>query len=631
MASCGCLARRGRSMSFRLKMFVLFPLVVVAAVAIVGVGVTVFTRRAFERVDASHTEAIVSQFQREFANQGQQIVRGIQDISGSEATLNMAIHLNARDIDPSAYGHDAVSVASDHHFDFLEFAGNDGSIISSMQWPARFGYKENWLLQKTDWSAHGAFLQKVDTPDGPELGLIAVSVLPVAGSNLYTAGGERLDKSFLSSLSLPPGMRALLYVNLNANFSAQNLTAVDGPVAQADRFAPLVARELQQPGEITATIHWTRDAASDEVFHLLPLLGPDKNLLGVLFVGSSRHDLVLLERGIRRLALLVGGVALALGILLSWWAAVRVTRPVGKLVVGAREVASGNWDARVTIHSRDEIGALAGAFNQMTGQLAEQRERLIQTERVAAWRELARRLAHELKNPLFPLQITVENLRRAREQNANDFDEVLRESTDTLLAEIQNLKTIVNRFSDFAKMPRPELHSLDVNEMVRGVTRLFEPRFIAPGEPKITTELHLDEKLPVIQADSVLLHRAIGNLVLNAIDAMPNGGKLTLRTMTHDGGVRLEISDTGAGLTREECERLFTPYYTTKLHGTGLGLAIVQSVVSDHGGRISVSSEPGHGTTFRIELLERPPNVVSIESASVKSKQPAEPVMEEKA
>jgi len=618
-------------MSFRLKMFVLFPLVVVAAVAIVGVGVTVFTRRAFERVDASHTEAIVSQFQREFANQGQQIVRGVQDISGSEATLNMAIHLNARDIDPSAYGHDAVSVASDHHFDFLEFAGNDGSIISSMQWPARFGYKEDWLLQRTDWSGRGAFLQKVDTPNGPELGLIAVSVLPVAGSNLYTAGGERLDKSFLSSLSLPPGMRALLYVNLDANFSAQNLTAVDGPVAQADRFAPLVASERQQPGEITATIHWTRDAASDEVFHLLPLLGPDKNLLGVLFVGSSRHDLVLLERGIRRWALLVGGIALALGILLSWWAAVRVTRPVGKLVAGAREVASGNWDARVAIHSRDEIGTLAGAFNQMTGQLAEQRERLIQTERVAAWRELARRLAHELKNPLFPLQITVENLRRAREQHAADFEEIFRESTDTLLAEIQNLKTIVNRFSDFAKMPRPELHSLDVNEMVRGVTRLFEPRFIAPGEPKITTELHLDEKLPLIQADSVLLHRAIGNLVLNAIDAMPNGGKLTLRTMTHDGGVRLEISDTGAGLTREECERLFTPYYTTKLHGTGLGLAIVQSVVSDHGGRISVSSEPGHGTTFRIELLDRPPNVVSIESASVKSKQPAEPIMEEKA
>ncbi|MHB8540630.1 MAG: sensor histidine kinase [Candidatus Acidiferrales bacterium] len=595
-------------MTFRLKMFLLFPLVVVAAVAVVGLGVTAYTRRAFEQLDASHTDAIVSQFQREFANQGRAIVSGVRDISNSEATLNMAIHLSARDIDPSAYGHDATSVASDHHFDFLEFAGNDGSIISSKQWPARFGYKEDWLLAKTDWSARGAFLKKMETPDGPELGLIAVSVLPVGNSNLYTAGGERLGKSFLASLSLPAGMRALLYVNLDAKFSPRNLTGVNGPVAQADRFAPLVASELQQPREITTTIHWTRDAASDEVFHLLPLLGPDRNLLGVLFVGSSRHNLVLLERGIHRLALIVGGVALALGILLSWWAAARVTRPVGKLVEGAKEVASGNWDARVAIESQDEMGALASVFNQMTGQLVEQRERLVQTERVAAWRELARRLAHELKNPLFPLQITVENLRRAREQNTPDFDEIFRESTEALLAEIQNLKTIVGRFSDFAKMPRPELQPVDVNEMVRGVTRLFEPRFMAPGEPEITTELHLDEKLPLIQADSTLLHRAIGNLVLNAIDAMPSGGKLTLCTMTHDGGVRLEISDTGAGLNAEECERLFTPYYTTKQHGTGLGLAIVQSVVSDHGGRISVTSEPDQGTTFRIDLPERPPD-----------------------
>ena len=593
-------------MSFRLKMFLLFPLVVIAAVAVVGAGVTVFTRRAFEQLDASHTNAIVSQFQREFANQGQTIVSGVRDISNSEATLNMAIHLSARDIDPSVYGHDATGVASDHHFDFLEFAGNDGSIISSKQWPARFGYKEDWLLEKADWSARGAFLRKMETPDGPALGLIAVSVLSVGNSNLYTAGGERLGKSFLASLSLPAGMRALLYVNLDAKFSPQNLTGVNGSVVHASRFAPLVASELQQRREITTTIHWTRDAASDEVFHLLPLLGPDNNLLGILLIGSSRQNLVLLERGIHRLALIVGGVALALGILLSWWAAVRVTRPVGKLVAGAKEVASGNWDARVAIESQDEMGALAGAFNQMTGQLVEQRERLVQTERVAAWRELARRLAHELKNPLFPLQITVENLRRAREQNASDFDEIFRESTEALLAEIQNLKTIVGRFSDFAKMPRPELQPVDINEMVRGVSRLFEPRFMAPGEPEITTELHLDEKLPLIQADSTLLHRAIGNLVLNAIDAMPSGGTLTLRTMMHDGGVRLEISDTGAGLTAEECERLFTPYYTTKQHGTGLGLAIVQSVVSDHGGRISVISEPERGTTFRIDLPERP-------------------------
>jgi len=122
------------------------------------------------------------------------------------------------------------------------------------------------------------------------------------------------------------------------------------------------------------------------------------------------------------------------------------------------------------------------------------------------------------------------------------------------------------------------------------------------GRPPITSELHLEENLPVIRADATLLHRAIENLVLNAMDAMPQGGELTLRTRDEDGKVLIEIADTGSGLTREECERIFTPYYTSKQHGTGLGLAIVQSVVSDHGGRIRVQSEPGRGTTFVIEL-----------------------------
>jgi signal transduction histidine kinase len=108
--------------------------------------------------------------------------------------------------------------------------------------------------------------------------------------------------------------------------------------------------------------------------------------------------------------------------------------------------------------------------------------------------------------------------------------------------------------------------------------------------------------LPKVSADPEQMTRVLRNLILNAIDAMPQGGTLTVRTEARDGGARLEVSDTGQGLTPEECERLFTPYYTTKTHGTGLGLAIVQSVVSDHHGRISVESQPGRGTTFRLEL-----------------------------
>jgi nitrogen fixation/metabolism regulation signal transduction histidine kinase len=265
-------------------------------------------------------------------------------------------------------------------------------------------------------------------------------------------------------------------------------------------------------------------------------------------------------------------------------------------------VAAGDWTARVEVTSADEIGELGRAFNTMTSRLLEQRERLVQAERVAAWRELARRLAHELKNPLFPLQITVENLQRAKDQHPAQFEEVFRESTTTLLAELANLKTILGRFSDFAKMPPPRFEVVQVAEIIRPVLKLCEAQCAAAG---VTVRAALDEPLPAIEADPEQLGRALQNLVLNALDAMPQGGTLTVRARRIEGGIRLEVADTGGGLTPEECERLFTPYYTTKRHGTGLGLAIVQSVVSDHQGRIAVESAPGQGATFRLDLPEK--------------------------
>ena len=138
--------------------------------------------------------------------------------------------------------------------------------------------------------------------------------------------------------------------------------------------------------------------------------------------------------------------------------------------------------------------------------------------------------------------------------------------------------------------------------MVESVFRLFQAQLRAPERAAIECKLELAEAMPPIAADPELLHRALSNLVLNAMDAMPQGGTLTLRTRREGEWAVLEVADTGTGLTPEECERLFTPYYTSKAHGTGLGLAIVQSVISDHGGRISVRSDAGHGTTFVIEL-----------------------------
>jgi nitrogen fixation/metabolism regulation signal transduction histidine kinase len=312
-----------------------------------------------------------------------------------------------------------------------------------------------------------------------------------------------------------------------------------------------------------------------------------------------------LLRHIRSAALLVGGGGILLTILVSSWAAARVTRPVEQLANAARDVAAGNWNSRVDVNGDDELGQLADSFNRMTTELLGQKERLMQAERVAAWRDLARRLAHELNNPLFPLQLTVENLVRARQQSPEQFEEVFRESSRTLLAEIANLKGIIGRFAEFSKMPQPHLDRIQLNEVVRGVTQLCQAQMEAPGRAKITCELDLDPHLAPVAADAELLHRAVSNLILNAIDAMPQGGVLTVRTRSEDGKVLIEVEDTGTGLTPEECDRIFTPYYTSKQRGTGLGLAIVQSIVSDHRGRIRVHSEPGRGSTFVIELPKR--------------------------
>ena len=334
---------------------------------------------------------------------------------------------------------------------------------------------------------------------------------------------------------------------------------------------------------------------------VLPLKGIRGEDLGTFLLLTSRQELSLLEATVVRNAVATGLIVLLISVVAAWIIARRITGPVEKLSSAADQIASGAWDTRVEIESNDEVGKLATHFNQMTAELIAQRDRLVQSERVAAWRELARRLAHELKNPLFPLQITVENLLRAREQYPDQFDEVFRESTSTMLAEIGNLKTIISRFSDFSKMPTPEMQKVDLNTLLKETVKLFEPQFPKSGKG-ISVKVHYDATVPVIEADPVLLRRVVENLLLNAVDAMPNGGILTLQTEQLSSSVAVEVSDTGTGIMAEEARRLFTPYYTTKKHGTGLGLAIAQSVVSDHNGKISVRSKPGEGTTFRIEL-----------------------------
>ena len=599
-------------MIFRRKLLAVFALTVFLSVAAIAGLVLAVTRRAFEKSEDERTAALVAQFQREFNHQGEDIVRRVEAIAASEPVGRMATALNGTMADSSGYFDLAKSMADNHRLDFLDLVDERGVIISSAQWPAKFGYPESGFGNLTSSNEQNAFLMQEELQDSTTLGVFAVRTTRIGEHPIYVIGGRRLDKNFLSTIDLPAGTRALLYQNRGNHFSSDLLLdpSAQGSIPdrerRPERFATLIDSVRQTNQEMTWKIQWSTDQADDELVRAIPLwgVGKDHALLGILLIGNSQRSYVELKRHIRDSALLAGGGGIVLAILLSSWVAARVTRPVEQLARAARDVAAGNWNTRVEVSGHDEVSQLAESFNRMTSELLTQRERLVQSERVAAWRELARRLAHELKNPLFPLQLTVENLVRARLQNPEQFDEVFRESSRTLLAEISNLKTIIGRFSEFSKMPHPQLQAVQVNELLRGVAQLFQAQLQAPGRVPIACKLELDGSLEPIAADPELLHRALSNLVLNAMDAMPQGGALTLRTRRDDGKavVMMEVADTGSGLTPEECERIFTPYYTSKQHGTGLGLAIVQSVVSDHGGRISVRSEPGQGTTFVIEL-----------------------------
>ena len=485
---------------------------------------------------------------------------------------------------------EAQPLASAQGLDFLDIVADDGTIVSSAEWPARFGYRHPWAAAASI-ARDGAVLEAIAVPEGTALGLIAVRSVPIRDRRLVLVGGRRLDEQFLQSLTLPPGMRVLLYRNVEPELSRQQLIDASGHAPPAAPLDPLIARVRQSAQEGAETI----DA--------IPLAGRDRKTLGVLLVGSSGREVAALVGQIRWTGVAFGALGILFGFAVSYLVSARVTRPVEQLAEAARTVGSGDWNVEIDeVAAAAEIKELARAFETMTRQLVDQRDRLVQAERVAAWRELARRLAHELKNPLFPLRVTIDNLRPARSLAPSEFDEVFDESVSALTTGLQNLNTVVARFSDFARMPTPEFASAALNAIVEQAVGVIRAQLTAPGRTAIALAVDLDPGVGTVRVDADQIGRAIQNLLLNAIDAMPNGGELRVHTTRAGGIVRVDVADTGEGLTVEERERLFTPYYTTKQHGTGLGLAIVQSVVADHSGKIWVESERGKGTIIHVEL-----------------------------
>jgi len=324
--------------------------------------------------------------------------------------------------------------------------------------------------------------------------------------------------------------------------------------------------------------------------------------LGGIELSASRPRLPLIE-ALERLdvtLLVISGVALAGGALLAILFARGLSRPIVEMSRQAGEVVHGE-PRPVAPGGGRELVEFANAFNRAIADLVRLRKRLAATERIAARREIARRVAHEIKNPLAPIRAAIETLRRLRARSDPAFDEYFDEATRTVLDEVRRISDIVGEFTRFARLPPPAPAPMDLVEAARSVVQLHDGQ----GTP---VELTGDARVELV-ADRDQMVQVLTNLVQNALDAVKGtpDPRVTVDVTRATERARLAVRDNGPGFAPEVAARLFEPYLTTKAEGTGLGLAIVERIVVEHGGDIALDRSAARGATLLISLpLEGP-------------------------
>jgi nitrogen fixation/metabolism regulation signal transduction histidine kinase len=299
-----------------------------------------------------------------------------------------------------------------------------------------------------------------------------------------------------------------------------------------------------------------------------------------------------------RRVLLAALLCILAGAGIGYSMAERIADPVNRLTRATRRLARGDLDARVAATSSDELRRLVDDFNSMAADLQRQRGELEHTNRLEAWAEMARQVAHEIKNPLTPIQLNAEHLRRVHADRGKPLGPVLGECVGTILQQVKLLRQIASEFSSFASSPTARRTAVDVTELLRGI---IDP-YRAGLNDRIRFAIDLAPGIPLVKVDRTLIARALTNVIENALHAMPGSGSLHVRADHANSQVRISVADTGAGMDEEALARAFEPYFSTKATGTGLGLPIAKRNVELNGGTIEVRSELGRGTLVEIAL-----------------------------
>ncbi|MEF8845424.1 MAG: ATP-binding protein [Bacteroidales bacterium] len=276
-----------------------------------------------------------------------------------------------------------------------------------------------------------------------------------------------------------------------------------------------------------------------------------------------------------------------------------ITRPLRLIQQKLGRIGLDKTNEKIDFESHDEIGELVGEYNRMIDELEENAEKLAQTEREMAWREMAKQIAHEIKNPLTPMKLKVQYLKRAWDDRVNNFDERMQQFADSMISQINTLSEIASEFSNFAKMPGARNRKLDLGQIIDNAVNLFE------HSENVEILKEKDIKDPVyVYADKDQVSRVFSNMIKNAIQAIPaqREGKIRVGLTKQDGKAFVTITDNGSGVPDEMKKKLFRPSFTTKSGGMGMGLAISKKIIEDQGGTITYETKRDKGTTFYIEI-----------------------------
>ena len=299
-----------------------------------------------------------------------------------------------------------------------------------------------------------------------------------------------------------------------------------------------------------------------------------------------------LDRGL----LLGVAIFVLLGAGSGLYMAERIADPVKRLTRATGKIARGDFDAQVAAHSADELQQLVSSFNQMAVDLKDQQIQLEKTHRLEAWADMARQVAHEIKNPLTPVQLSAEHLLRVHADRGEPLGPVVQSCVESILTQVRLLRQISSEFSSYATSPAVQLRPTSMGDLV---TEVLGPYRVGLDQ-RISISVDIPEAIPELTLDRTLVGRALTNVVENALHAMPGKGSLDIRAVQTPEAVAVEVADSGVGLDTETLQRIFEPYFSTKVSGTGLGMAIAKRNIELSGGTIQVQSEKNRGTTVTL-------------------------------